>query len=211
MSAQQQYICPIEQMPVNQKYLIAGLGNPGSTYADTRHNIGFKVVDSLARFYSIPITKRDDDALYGSGTIADSNILLAKPQGFMNRSGPPIRRLADKYRILGESVIIIHDDLDLAFGRLKIKEKGGSGGHKGIGSLIDAFGGGNFTRIRIGIGRPETGISIVDYVLGEFSPDEANSLNEIFTRVRDATKTILCQGILEAMKSFNDRRLKSSS
>jgi PTH1 family peptidyl-tRNA hydrolase len=196
-------------MSVKPNYLIAGLGNPGHDYISTRHNIGFMAVDSLALHHHISIKERDIDILYGLGPLAKETVLLTKPQGFMNRSGPPIARLAKNYRILGEKIIIIHDDLDLAFGRLKIKEKGGSGGHRGIGSLIDAFGTGNFIRIRIGIGRPQAGDDVVDYVLGKFSMDETEALGKIFTRVRDATKTILCQGIQEAMKSFNDKRMQS--
>lgn len=198
-------------MPAIPKFLIAGLGNPGNTYTHTRHNIGFIMLDSLASQYSIALAKQEDDAQYGIGKIARNTVLMVKPLSFMNRSGPPIHRLAEQYRILGNNIIIIHDDLDLAFGRLKIKEKGGSGGHKGIGSLIDAFGGGDFIRIRLGIGRPETGEKIVDYVLGEFDPCESESLIKLTAKVRDAVKTILCQGILKAMNSFNDRRLKSSS
>lgn len=197
-------------MPVKPNYLIAGLGNPGKKYFNTRHNIGFKAVDSLAQHYSIPLTMHDSDVVYGSGSISEDSVVLAKPQAFMNRSGPPIYRLAENYRILGEKIIIIHDDLDLAFGRLKIKEKGGSGGNKGIGSLIDALGN-EFIRIRIGIGRPANGVGAVDYVLEEFSIQETALLEEIIARVRDATKTILCQGIREAMNNFNDRRLNTSS
>jgi len=197
-------------MSTKPNYLIAGLGNPGNKYSHTRHNIGFKAIDSMAHHYSIPLFKQDD-VEYGIGTITNKRILLVKPQAFMNRSGPPVYRLAQKYRILDEKIIIIHDDLDLVFGRLKIKGKGGSGGHKGICSLMDAMGKRNFIRIRIGIGRPENGQSIMDYILGVFTPDETVALNRIITRVRDAIKTILCQGIREAMNSFNDKRLKTSS
>jgi PTH1 family peptidyl-tRNA hydrolase len=198
-------------MPTRMNYLIAGLGNPGNKYIHTRHNIGFKVVDFLSHHYSIPLSSTRDDALYGFGTIAKKTVLLVKPYAFMNRSGPSVYRLAQKYRILGEKMIVIHDDLDLAFGRLKIKEKGGSGGHKGIDSLIDAMSIKDFIRIRIGIGRPENGQSIVDYVLSVFSSEEIPLLDKIIARVGDATKTILCQGTRAAMNSFNDRRLKTSS
>jgi len=165
----------------------------------------------LARDFSIPLDLQDKNALYGVGNIGQSCVLLVKPQAFMNRSGPAVYRLAEQYEIKSEKIVVIHDDLDLAFGRLKIKEKGGSGGHKGIGSLVDAFGGGDFTRIRIGIGRPEQGNDVVTYVLGEFSGDEKLILKTVIARVAEATKTILCQGIREAMNSFNDRRLNTSS
>ena len=198
-------------MPTRVNYLIAGLGNPGAKYTHTRHNIGFRVADFLSHHFSIPLSSMQDDALYGFGTIANKTVLIVKPYAFMNRSGPSVYRLAQKYRILSEKMIIIHDDLDLAFGRLKIKEKGGSGGHKGIDSLIDAMSVEDFIRIRIGIGRPENGQSIVDYVLSVFSLEETPLLNKIIARGGDATKTILCQGTRAAMNSFNDKRLKTSS
>jgi PTH1 family peptidyl-tRNA hydrolase len=197
-------------MSIGPNYLIAGLGNPGNKYSHTRHNIGFKAIDSMAHHYSIPLFNHDDIE-YGIGTIANRKILLVKPQTFMNRSGQPIYRLAQKYRIIEEKMIIIHDDLDLVFGRLKIKWKGGSGGHKGICSLIDVMGRKNFIRIRIGIGRPENDQSIMDFILGVFTSDETVALNRIITRVREAIKTILCQGLQEAMNSFNNKRLKTSS
>ncbi|MGD9212054.1 MAG: aminoacyl-tRNA hydrolase [Desulfobacteraceae bacterium] len=198
-------------MPTKPNYIIAGLGNPGEDYFNTRHNIGFRVVDSLAHQNSLSLSLQSNDASFGIGTIAKKSVLLVKPMSFMNRSGLPIHNLADKYKIIGRKIIIIHDDLDLTFGRLKIKKKGGSGGHRGIGSILDAFEEDNFVRIRIGIGRPVHGESIVDYVLDEFTSDETPMLNEIIIRACDATKTILCQGIREAMNSFNDRRLNTSS
>ena len=165
----------------------------------------------MALHHSIPFAFNSNDSIFGIGTIANHSVLLIKPLAFMNRSGPAVRQLAEHYNVSREKTIIIHDDLDLAFGRLKIKEKGGSGGHRGIGSLIDAFEDGNFIRIRIGIGRPDNDEAIVDYVLDQFSGSESAQLNQIIIRAREATKTILCQGIREAMNSFNDRRLNTSS
>ncbi|MBW1957046.1 MAG: aminoacyl-tRNA hydrolase, partial [Deltaproteobacteria bacterium] len=115
------------------------------------------------------------------------------------------------YRILSEDMLVVHDDIDLAFGRIKIKEKGGDGGHKGVRSIIDAFGGGNFIRLRIGVGRPEAGISAADYVLGKFTIKEKNLLHRIITEARDAVVTILCKGAKEGMNRFNNKRIVISS
>jgi PTH1 family peptidyl-tRNA hydrolase len=183
--------------------LVAGLGNPGNDYAETRHNAGFMVVDEIAAAYSIKISKSKFNVLYGFGNICDERVLLAKPQSFMNRAGPPIKKLAEYFRISGEEMLVIHDDIDLAFDRLKIKMKGGHGGHNGTRSLIDAFGNDEFARLRIGIGRPEGKKSVTDQVLGRFSSDEKNILGEIITLARDAAVTIICDGIQEGMNRFN--------
>ncbi|MBW2248493.1 MAG: aminoacyl-tRNA hydrolase, partial [Deltaproteobacteria bacterium] len=115
------------------------------------------------------------------------------------------------YRILSEDMLVVHDDIDLAFGRIKIKEKGGDGGHKGVRSIIDAFGGGDFVRLRMGVGRPEAGISAADYVLGKFTIKEKKVLHRIITEARDAVGTILCKGTKEGMNRFNDKRIVISS
>lgn len=184
-------------------YLVAGLGNPGPEYSQTRHNAGFLVIDTLAASYKIAIDRNKFNVNYGRGRIGEAEVLLAKPQAYMNRSGQPIRQLADYFRIQRESVIIIHDDIDLAFERLKIKEKGGDGGHKGIKSLIDAFGADQFVRLRVGVGRSETGGDVVGHVLGKFSPDEFAYLDNILQRAAEAIETILSKGIKEGMNRYN--------
>ncbi|MGB5156354.1 aminoacyl-tRNA hydrolase [Desulfobacterium sp. N47] len=186
--------------------LIAGLGNPGSAYAKTRHNAGFMVIDELADAFSIPVEKNKYETIYGRGLIKGIDVILAKPVAFMNRSGPPIYSLSNYYKILQKDILIIHDDVDLAFGRIKINPKGGSGGHKGIKSLIDTFGNNNISRIRIGIGRSESGISVADYVLGKFNIKENNELNLINKAARDAAVTIIYSGITEAMNIFNENK-----
>jgi peptidyl-tRNA hydrolase, PTH1 family len=199
------------EQPEEKLHLIVGLGNPGQAYSQTRHNVGFMVVDALAQAFRIPIEPFDFDSHYGRGRIADCPVILAKPQTFMNRSGIPVRRLAQYFGISGEETMIIHDDIDLAFGRLKIKEKGGFGGHRGVRSVIDALGNGNFTRIRIGIGRPATQDNVVEYVLGDFSPSTSTMLGQIIQHAQDAVVTILSQGTREGMNRFNDRRIQTSS
>jgi peptidyl-tRNA hydrolase, PTH1 family len=187
--------------------LVTGLGNPGKEYAGTRHNAGFMIVDKLAEAFRISMDKNKFNTIYGRGKIKGNDIILAKPQAFMNLSGQPVQKLAGFYKISCEEMLIIHDDIDLAFGRIKIKEKGGDGGHKGIRSIIDAFGGGNFTRLRIGIGRSEAGADVVDHVLGRFNSEESALLDKIIATAVDAALTILCESAKEGMNRFN--RLKT--
>lgn len=182
---------------------IVGLGNPGETYSTTRHNIGFVVVDAIAAQFGIPVAKKKFDTLFGRGEVNGNDVLLAKPMAYMNRSGGPIRRLTDYFGISSEEMLVVHDDIDLTFERLKIKKKGGHGGHNGIRSMIDAFGCGDFARLRIGIGRPGNQKAVVDHVLGKFSNQEKEDLTQLVTRARDAAVTILCDGIQEGMNRFN--------
>ncbi|MBE9530838.1 MAG: aminoacyl-tRNA hydrolase [Proteobacteria bacterium] len=198
-------------MPQKRVRLVVGLGNPGNTYKRTRHNVGFMVLDQIAEDFSIALVKQKFDTVFGRGSVDGVEVVLAKPMAFMNRSGPQVQQIAGYYRILSEDMLVVHDDIDLAFGRIKIKEKGGDGGHKGVRSIIDAFGGGNFVRLRIGVGRPEAGISAADHVLGRFKSDENKVLDQIITAARDAVVTILCKGAKEGMDRFNDKRIVISS
>jgi PTH1 family peptidyl-tRNA hydrolase len=194
-------------MPQRRLRLVVGLGNPGKTYSKTRHNAGFMVVDKISDDFSIALEKRKFDARFGIGAVNDVKIVLAKPMAYMNRSGPQIQKIAGYFRILCEDILVVHDDIDLVFGRLKIKEKGGDGGHKGVRSIIDAFGGGDFTRLRIGVGRPDAEKGASDYVLGKFSLEEKKVLSQIITAARDAVVTILCKGTKEGMNRFNNKRI----
>ena len=194
-------------MPQKRLRLVVGLGNPGEAYAETRHNAGFLAVDKVSAAFSIPFAKQKFDARFGIGSIDGIKVILAKPMAFMNRSGPQVQKIAGYFRILCEDMLVVHDDMDLAFGKLKIKEKGGDGGHRGIKSLIDAFGGGDFVRLRIGVGRPEAGIGAADYVLGKFNLEERKNLDRIITTAKDAVVTTLCKGTKEGMNRFNDKRI----
>jgi PTH1 family peptidyl-tRNA hydrolase len=187
---------------------VVGLGNPGRSYQDTRHNAGFMIADKIAGDYRISFSKKKFDTVYGRGCIEGIDILLAKPMAYMNRSGPPVQQLAQYYRIQSADLLVIHDDIDLAFGRLKIKEKGGHGGHNGIRSLIEAFGGGNFARLRIGVGRSESGSGVTDHVLGKFTSQQTPILDRIIKNARDAVVTILSQGTKVGMNVFNGKDLK---
>ncbi|MDM8525024.1 aminoacyl-tRNA hydrolase [Desulfococcaceae bacterium HSG8] len=194
-------------MEEKRLHLIVGLGNPGDDYRETRHNVGFMVADDIAESFSISVAKKKFDAMMGRGKIRGTEVFLVKPLSFMNRSGFPARQVADYFRIRSRDMLVIHDDIDLAFGRIKIKEKGGDGGHKGVKSLIDAFGGGDFARLRIGVGRSERGDSVANYVLSRFDRDERERIDQIIAKARDAVVTILCKGTKEGMNRFNSKNM----
>jgi PTH1 family peptidyl-tRNA hydrolase len=192
---------------LNKLKLVVGLGNPGAEYRNTRHNAGFMVVDRIALDFDIAVKNRKFDSVFGRGCVKDVEVLLAKPMAFMNRSGPPVQKLANFYRIQCEDMLVIHDDIDLAYGRIKIKEKGGHGGHNGIRSLMDAFGKGDFVRLRIGVGRSEIGDNVTGHVLGRFPPAQSKNLDRIITGARDAAIAILSQGTKAGMNLYNGRNL----
>ena len=142
-------------MPARTVYVVAGLGNPGDKYRKTRHNVGFFVIDALSSAHAIPLDRQKFDAFYGRGFVKGVEVILIKPQSFMNRSGIPIQRLIAYFGITPRQLLVIHDDIDLVYGRIKIKVKGGHGGHNGVRSIIDTLGDENFIRLRVGIGRSE--------------------------------------------------------
>jgi len=183
--------------------MIAGLGNPGDSYAMTRHNSGFMTLDHIVESFSIPLINKKFDAFFGRGMIENAEVVLAKPMAFMNRCGPPLKTLADYFGIPVKDVLVIYDDTDLEFGRLKIKSKGGNGGHKGIKSFIDAFESRDFMRLRIGIGRPGPRNDMISHVLGNFSDNEIRMLDRIIKRAGDAAAVIITGGIHLGMNEFN--------
>ena len=185
-------------------YLLAGLGNPGDAYEKTRHNAGFMVIDRIANDFSISMKAKSAFGSYvGSGFVENTKVIVAKPMAYMNKSGSPLRRVADYYSITSREMLVVHDDIDLAFGRIKIKEKGGHAGHNGIRSIIEAFGGGDFVRLRVGIGRSEAGIGVADHVLGKFNSEEAAVFDEIVRRAADAAVWVLTKGPKAGMNMFN--------
>ena len=196
-------------MAAIQRRLVVGLGNPGSEYLNTRHNIGFMALDYIADTFSISLSKKKFNLIYGQGTIEDIPVVLAKPQSYMNLSGFPTRQIADYFRIHSGDVLVIHDDIDLAFQRIKLKTKGGDGGHKGVRSMIDAFGGDEFARIRIGVGRGFNASgernAVVDHVLGRFNNEEALLVKELLAQVRKAVVTVLRKGVVVGMNRFNKK------
>jgi PTH1 family peptidyl-tRNA hydrolase len=191
--------------------LIIGLGNPGDRYRNTRHNMGFMVVDKIADDLSISLTKNKFQAVYGKGQIHGIDVFLIKPMTYMNKSGFSIGRFANFYKVSNRDIVVIHDDIDLDFGRIKIKEKGGDGGHRGIRSTLDALGGDEFCRLRMGVGRSGFDIDVSDHVLRPFNAEEQSVLKQFIEKARDAVVTILCKGTKEGMNRFNNSKIVISS
>lgn len=191
----------------DQFRLIVGLGNPGEAYRLTRHNIGFMVVDRLAHKHRILVEKRRFEAVFGLGKVDGQPVILARPMTFMNLSGPAVRNLARFFNLDTKDLLVIHDDVDLVFGRIKIKEKGGDGGHNGVKSLIEAFGSGAFARVRIGIGRPSTMQDVKGYVLNRFGEQQEAVLDELITMAQDAVETIVLKGLTEGMNRFSRKEI----
>jgi PTH1 family peptidyl-tRNA hydrolase len=193
----------IDEMSAKRRHLIIGLGNPGSMYAKTRHNIGFMTIDRLVKAWRLTVHSSRMMAEIASGEIAGVPVLVAKPMAYMNRSGGPVSTIVSSYGCQCEDMVVIHDDIDLAYERLKIKEKGGDGGHNGLRSLIDALGTDDFVRVRMGVGRPEADIGVVDYVLGEFDAKQHLTLERFLSQALEAAEVILCEGAKAAMNRFN--------
>lgn len=183
--------------------MITGLGNPGDRYSQTRHNMGFMVIDQLARQHSFLLSKSRFDAVYAKSKIFGQDIFLVKPQSFMNRSGFPLQKLAAYYKISIENILVIHDDLDLTFGKLKIVFNRGHGGHNGVRSIIELFGSRQFARLRLGVGRPADGSDVTGHVLGGFSGEERQDLESAVSTGVDACRTIITKGVTQAMTLWN--------
>ena len=190
-----------------RRQLIVGLGNPGRTYAGTRHNVGFMVVDRLAHKYRISLDSRKFESVFGLGEVDGRSVILAKPMAYMNLSGPAVWKLARFFQLESRDLLVIHDDIDIVFGRIKIKQKGGDAGHKGVMSLIEAFGSGTFARVRVGIGRPDTGQDVKTYVLDKFDTEQEASLDKVIIMAQEAVETILLRGMKEGMNRFSRRTI----
>lgn len=186
--------------------LIAGLGNPGIKYQLSRHNIGFLVLEALAEKQGIEIRQKKLGSFLGKGTLSGTTVIMAKPQTFMNLSGEAVKKLLGYFKIDLSDLIVIHDDLDLPFESIRIKEGGGHGGHKGLISIIDSLGSSDFIRIRLGIGKPERKEMVDGYVLEHFTNDQMKVLPDILARVCDAVVEVISSGTQPAMNQFNIRR-----
>ena len=191
---------PAQPVPVD-RWLVIGLGNPGDEYERSRHNVGFLVVDELARRHGGRVTDRVAKSLAGRVRSGEHELVLAKPQTWMNLSGQAAKALRAKYQVPMERVLVVHDDLDLPFGRLRIRTGGSSAGNHGLDSVIASFGTKTFPRIRVGVGRPVG--DAVDYVLSSFSDDERARLPDLVGRVADAVEYTLQHGLDRAMTEFN--------
>lgn len=187
--------------------LIVGLGNPGKEYSANRHNIGFLCINHLARQHHISLDKKQGKARIGMGMISGEQVVLAKPQTYMNASGTSVIHLLDKYKLTPDDLIVIHDDLDLPLGKIRIKPSSSAGGHNGIKSIIGSLGTQDFIRIRIGISRPQIGDAaqdtIVDYVLGDFEGEDRKLVDETIKKVGEAVLCLLTEDPTVAMNKFN--------
>lgn len=183
--------------------LVIGLGNPGRTYARTRHNLGFRVVEELATRAGLRFAKKQFSAEIADGVVAGQRVLLVKPQTYMNLSGEAVAPLAGYYHVPLADVIVIHDDLDLAPGKLRLRRQGSAAGHRGIISLIERLGSKEFPRVKLGIGHPEGPIEVVDYVTQVFGDADKPLVEATILRAADAVEAILHDGIEAAMHRFN--------
>lgn len=193
-------------------YIIAGLGNPGSKYAHTRHNAGFEAIERLADKYRIDISTKKFQALCGSGVIEGQKVLLLKPQTYMNLSGESIRAACDFYKIDPEKELtVLYDDISLDPGQLRIRKKGSAGGHNGMKSIIGHLGTQVFKRVKIGVGEKPAGYDLADYVLGHFSGEDWEEMKEAFDRAAQAAARLVYEDTEHVMNEFNTRRVKEQN
>ena len=191
--------------------LIVGLGNPGRGYANNRHNVGFVCLNHFARTQGIHFDKKQGRARIGTGEVAGSKVVVAKPQTYMNRSGQSVSLLVKKFNVGLDNLLIIHDDLDLPLGKIRIRQGGSAGGHKGAGSIITELGSQSFIRIRVGIGRPNKNEGFTEfsddeikaYVLSDFTSDEKQAITQVIPRVSEAILCLLTEGPVAAMNRYN--------
>ncbi len=184
--------------------VVLGLGNPGSAYAGSRHNVGYRCVDILSKQYDIPLSQRRRHALLGEGAMEGEPVVLARSRSYMNLSGIAARYLLDRYRIRPSNLLAIYDERDLPVGQIRIRPRGSSAGHNGANSIIQELESSDFSRLRIGIGQPVQQ-DPVDFVLGRFTPQESEILGETLTRAAEAVTWIVRCGIEAAMNKFNQR------
>lgn len=184
-------------------YLIVGLGNPGQEYRNNRHNVGFMVIDRLGQEWGLRLSKLQSRALIGMGRVLGYRVILAKPQTYMNLSGQAVSGLVRFYKLPLENLLVIHDDLDLPLGTIRIRPSGGSAGQKGLNSIIHQLGTKDFPRLRIGIGRPPGRMSSADYVLHDFSAEEQETLALVLERAVEAVQSFIHLGLEQTMNRFN--------
>ncbi|RPI82797.1 MAG: aminoacyl-tRNA hydrolase [Chloroflexi bacterium] len=187
----------------SEPFLVVGLGNPGRQYKNTRHNAGFLVVDRLSERLGVQFSRLQFRALVVDGRYQDRKIILAKPQTYMNESGQAVGSLVRFYKITQDNIVVVHDDVDLPFGALRLRPAGGSGGQKGMGSIIERLGTQEFPRLRVGIGRPPGQMLAAAYVLQEFDRDEKQELPGVIDRAVDALLSVVTNGLEKAMNQYN--------
>ncbi len=183
--------------------LIFGLGNPGPEYQLSRHNVGFLVVDELAARAAVKFSRRRYRSLFAHAKIANQEIILIKPQTFMNLSGQCVLAWVEERGLAHQDIVVVGDDLDLDFGRLRFRKSGGDGGHRGLLSIIESLGTKEYLRLKVGVGRPAQGIDPQDYVLSPFLPEESEALRKLIGRAADGLETFLTHGLTYAMNHFH--------
>ena len=186
-------------------YLIVGLGNPEQEYANTRHNMGFDVINKISKNYNIEVTKNKYEGLYGKGEIEGEKVILLKPQTYMNLSGQAVWKFVDYFKISPENIIIIFDDIDIEKGQIKIKKQGSGGSHKGMQSVIQMLGTEKIPRIRVGIGSPENKKNMVEYVITKIKKEEKELLEPGIEMATEAVKIIIKEGLDKAMNKYNSK------
>lgn len=184
-------------------YVIVGLGNPGKKYDGTRHNIGFEVLDYLSVKLDIPVNKIKHKALIGEGRLGTEKVVLVKPQTYMNLSGESVMQVLSYYDVPMENLIVVYDDIDTEAGKIRIRKKGSAGTHNGMRNIIFLSKEDNFPRVRIGIGRPQHGKDLADFVIGRFSKEEAKMMIPVVKNAGDAIETMVTDGVDLAMNRFN--------
>ncbi len=192
-----------DETPEKSSFLIVGLGNPGIEYRSSRHNVGFMVIDQLAKELGIKLSKYQFKALVGSQLQDGDKWIFAKPQTFMNLSGTAVGSLVKFYKVPMEHLMIIHDDIDLPIGTIRIRPKGGSAGQKGVNSIIERLGTQDFPRLRVGIGRPNGQRIAANYVLADFQKSEKALVDELLDKCTEAVKTFIQSGLDIAMNQYN--------
>lgn len=188
--------------------VIVGLGNPGREYAQTKHNVGFMLVDALAEKMGITDWQSKFDALIGEGRMGTEKILLVKPQTYMNESGRAVGPLMNWYKLMPEQLIVAHDDMDIPAGTIRIRKKGSAGGHNGIKSVLAHLGDENFSRVRIGIGRPLPGWTVINHVLAPFQEEDVPKIKEAIQYLLPAVECIVTEDTDKAMNLYNPKKVK---
>ncbi len=196
---------PCRHCEEEQIAAVIGLGNPGKDYEDTRHNAGFRVVDRLVRIYGIGMGERKFRASWGAGIAEGRKVLFIKPLTFMNRSGEAVGEILKYFGIPPQQALVVHDDLDLPFTRIRIARKGGAGGHKGIQSISDHLGTQDFARLKLGIGRPKHGEPVETFVLQPPYPEDRQEFEKMTAQAEEAARAILATCLSSAMNDFNKR------
>jgi peptidyl-tRNA hydrolase, PTH1 family len=184
-------------------FLIVGLGNPGRQYRDTRHNIGFMVIDILCKEMGVSLTRMQSKALIGTGSLEGQKVIVAKPQTFMNLSGQSVGGLVKFYKVPHDQLIVAHDDIDLSLGTMRLRPGGGSAGQKGVASIMQQLGTQDFARMRLGIGRPPGQMSPAAFVLQKFTNAEMEIVNLLMDRSLGAVRTFIREGLDAAMNQYN--------